>query len=77
MGDFTTEYTTSKTPVWAKKNRENIDKIKPIECRNCKSMNTICIYERAHGCNIGWTIEEEFLCNDCGYFTQYIHEYES
>lgn len=60
MGDFSEKITVSKTPIEAKADWEEIENSKLRECANCGSLNTVCIYEYANGCIIGWTIFEEF-----------------
>ncbi len=77
MGDYKEETKVSDTPLLAKEGWEELKNIKPIECGHCKSMNTVCIYRYAVGSIICATINEEFLCRDCGKFTSYYLEYES
>ena len=77
MGDFTNEIKISKRPIKASLDWTEISKEKNTQCGNCSSNNVICIYEFASGCIIGWTIEEEYFCKDCNYYTLYINEYDS
>ena len=67
----------SKNPIKASLDWTEICVDKNRSCRNCCSENVICIYEYASGCIIGWSVEEEFFCKDCNYYTLYIREYES
>ena len=76
MGDFFHEIKVSKEPILSSKDWKKINK-KTKKCGNCKSENTVCIHSHATGCNIGWDVEEEFFCNDCGFFTLYEDSYES
>lgn len=77
MGDFYHEIKTAKSPLRAKEDWKQLKNEKPKTCGKCKSLNTVCIFSEADGCIIGWTIEEEYYCNDCNTFTLYIDEYDS
>lgn len=76
MGDFSHSMKILKKPILAPKDWIEID-IKKKKCGKCESENTVCVYKYFSGCNIGYTNEEEFYCNDCGYFTLYEDDYES
>ena len=77
MGDFFNNVQVSKTPIKASvKWTESVNE-KTKKCNHCESENTVCIFEYASGCIIGWTIEEEYFCNDCAYYTLYTSEYDS
>ncbi len=69
MGDFTNDIKISKKTIKALANWKQVKSEKIKECINCGSKNTF-------GCIIGWTIEQEFFCNNCSHYTLYISEYE-
>ncbi len=76
MGTSSSEIKISDTPILAKDQIEIIINLKK-ECGNCKSLNTICIYNRSAGSIIGYFSDLEILCNDCGKYTLYSDEYDS
>ena len=77
MGDFTNSMKISQTPILAPKNWTEIENDSKKKCGKCKSENTVCIYKYFSGSIIGYTKEDEFYCNDCGYFTLYEIDYDS
>ena len=75
MGDKTYEEKVGDTP-WFEVGKPPEDKRKAA-CGACGSDNTVCVHYDAGGCIIGWSIEEEYKCLDCGRYTALIEEYES
>ena len=77
MGDFFNNIKVSKNPIKTTANQKKAINKKKKKCNNCNSENTVCVFYDAFGCIIGWTVEEEYFCNDCGYYTLYTSEYDS
>jgi len=77
MGDFSDSKTVNKTATYAKSSNYTEVNNTHIECPECHSENTICIYEDASGCIIGWNIDREYYCRSCNNYIVYIQEYES
>lgn len=77
MGDHWVEKRTGDRPFYA------IDSVQELAghirrpCEACGSQNTVCIFDETIGSIIGYHMEEEYRCGDCGKYTAWTFDYES
>ncbi len=77
MGDFSTDITCSDVPKFAAQDIPVTDQTSLRPCAACQSSHTVRLYSEGAGSIIGYYRDEEYLCLDCGRYTQYSLDYDS